>query len=229
MQSNLDKLYMEFQNRYEIHDFNHALVILKNSYQNEFKEILEILNNFELLASDIISAGGNKTGISNRIDSQFYLKGWTETSFKIKTSLERIDTKCEIKTKVKKVFKLDLSEVTTHKIDCFKNKVAFEIEWNNKAEFFIRDLNNFRLLNSKNLLSVGIIILTRSNELNDIFVELNPRYKEQNTEDNKKLKDKYGASTTHVNKLINNVKDGAAGGCPILVIGIGKKTYRNDL
>jgi hypothetical protein len=33
-----------------------------------------------------------------------------------------------------------------HKVDCYKNKIALELEWNNKDPFFDRDLNNFRLL-----------------------------------------------------------------------------------
>ena len=37
-------------------------------------------------------------------------------------------------------------ESPTHRIDCFKNHVALEIEWNNKDPFYDRDLNNFRLL-----------------------------------------------------------------------------------
>jgi len=37
-------------------------------------------------------------------------------------------------------------ETPTHKVDCFKNRVALEIEWNNKDPFFDRDRNNFRLL-----------------------------------------------------------------------------------
>ena len=35
-------------------------------------------------------------------------------------------------------------DTPTHKIDCFKNRVALEIEWNNKDPFYDRDLNNFR-------------------------------------------------------------------------------------
>ena len=36
--------------------------------------------------------------------------------------------------------------IPTHKIDNFKNGVGIEVEWNNKTEFYDRDLNNFRLL-----------------------------------------------------------------------------------
>jgi hypothetical protein len=34
--------------------------------------------------------------------------------------------------------------VPTHKIDNFKNRIGLEVEWNNKTEFYDRDLNNFR-------------------------------------------------------------------------------------
>ena len=46
-----------------------------------------------------------------------------------------------------------LRETPTHKVDCYKNRVALEIQWNNKDPFFDRDLNNFRLLLSFMLLA----------------------------------------------------------------------------
>ncbi len=52
----------------------------------------------------------------------------------------------------------------THKVDCYKNRIALEIEWNNKDPFFDRDLNNFRLLFDLRAISIGIII-TRCTEL----------------------------------------------------------------
>jgi hypothetical protein len=50
----------------------------------------------------------------------------------------------------------------THKVDCFKNRIALEIEWNNKDPFFDRDLNNFRLLFELRAVSVGVIFRTYS-------------------------------------------------------------------
>jgi len=37
----------------------------------------------------------------------------------------------------------NVMESPTHAVDCFKNRIALEIEWNNKDPFFDRDLNNF--------------------------------------------------------------------------------------
>ena len=73
---------------------------------------------------------------------------------------------------------------------------------------FDRDLNNFRLLFDLRVISVGIII-TRSDELQQIFDKLNKG-------------DSYGASTTHMSKLLPRINGGGGAGCPILVFGITK-------
>ncbi|HMD67877.1 MAG TPA: BglII/BstYI family type II restriction endonuclease [Chitinivibrionales bacterium] len=102
----------------------------------------------------------------------------------------------------------------THKIDCYKNQIALELEWNNKDPFFDRDLNNFRLLFDLRAISVGIIF-TRCDELQDIFNELG-RGKS------------YGNSTTHMSKLLPRIEGGGGAGCPILVIGMKKTLYTED-
>lgn len=95
--------------------------------------------------------------------------------------------------------------IPTHKIDNFINRVGIEVEWNNKDPFYDRDLNNFRLLRELHVLSVGVMI-TRLTELNQLFKKLGP-------------------STTHWDKLIPRVDGGGAGGCPLLLIGLGLACY----
>ena len=102
-------------------------------------------------------------------------------------------------------------DVPTHKIDCFKNQVAIEVEWNNKDPFFDRDLNNFRLLFDLDAIAVGVII-TRSSELQNIFNELGKG-------------DSYGASTTHMGKLESKLFGKGSGGCPVIAIGITSRVY----
>lgn len=99
--------------------------------------------------------------------------------------------------------------IPTHKIDNFKNRVGIEVEWNNKDPFYDRDLNNFRLLRELHVLSVGVMI-TRLTELNQHFKKLGP-------------------STTHWDKLIPRVDGGGAGGCPLLLIGMGLACYNATL
>ena len=38
----------------------------------------------------------------------------------------------------------------------------------------------------------------------------------------------YGASTTHMSKLLPRIEGGGGGGCPLLVFGISKKLYVED-
>ena len=104
----------------------------------------------------------------------------------------------------------------THKVDCFKGCVGLEIEWNNKDPFFDRDLNNFRLLFDLRVIDVGVIV-TRATQLQEIFKGLG-----------KKVADKYGSSTTHMDKLMPRLEGGGGGGCPILVFGITREKYVED-
>jgi hypothetical protein len=117
----------------------------------------------------------------------------------------------------RRALKLEFSQMAmklshpTHHVDYYKNRVAVETEWNNKDPFFDRDLTTFRLLFELNVLSVGIII-TRSDELQDLFIELGK-------------KTAAGQSTTHMSKLIPKMYNRASGGCPVLALGITKKKY----
>lgn len=179
---------------YEVCEWKHACAILKSDFPNEWKDINELLKKFKLKKSWITTPGGRKSQVSENIDSFLYKKGWIEKEFETKITVDDKST-----------------DTPTHKVDCFKNKVALEIEWNNKDPFFDRDLNNFRLLFDLRAISVGVII-TRADELQEIFDEL-------------KRGDSYGASTTHWSKLIPRIEGGGGAGCPILAIGITKKLY----
>ncbi|PRT02973.1 restriction endonuclease [Bacillus wiedmannii] len=185
------------RDNYEVHEWRHACAILKEDFPQEWEEVINLLNSFRLYKSDIVKAGGNKSSISNKIDSYLYNLGWEEKSFDTKVVIDQNEL-----------------ESPTHKVDCFKNKIALEIEWNNKDPFFDRDLNNFRLLFELRAISVGIII-TRCSELQQLFNSLGKGKS-------------YGNSTTHMNKLIPRIEGGGGGGCPILVFGIKDTLYIED-
>ncbi|HEY4675290.1 MAG TPA: BglII/BstYI family type II restriction endonuclease [Candidatus Bathyarchaeia archaeon] len=182
------------RSKYRFDERGHATAILAHDFPQEFRDICDCLNSFVLKKSDILAAGGAKSPIAITIDNFLNGKEWEEKSFDI-----------EIRVDGKPI------PIPTHKIDDFKNDVGVEVEWNNKTEFYDRDLNNFRLLHDLHVLSVGVII-TRLTELQKLFNKL------------KKGKS-YGASTTHWDKLIPKVDGGGAGGCPLLLIGMGLACY----
>ena len=101
--------------------------------------------------------------------------------------------------------------IPTHKLDHFKSRVGIEVEWNNKTDFYDRDLNDFRLPNFPDGLSVGVII-TRVAELQVLFNALS-------------IGPKYGPSTTRWNRLIRKTDGGCAAPSPILMIGLGTECF----
>jgi hypothetical protein len=190
----IDLLPEFLRTNYEVYEWKHATAILKSDFPNEWVDITEVLTNFRLKKSWLTVGGGRKSKVSESIDSEFYRRGWVEKQFETEIVLDQTRTK-----------------TPTHQVDCFKNRVALEIEWNNKDPFFDRDLNNFRLLFDLRAVSVGVII-TRCDDLQQIFASLGRG-------------DSYGASTTHMSKLLPRINGGGGGGCPLLVFGISKDLY----
>lgn len=182
---------------YEIHQWRHACAILRQDFPQEYADLIDVLSRFRLRKSHIAVGGGRKSEVAGWIDSELATKGWVEKGFKTSITVDQ-----------------NVMESPTHAVDCFKNRVAIEIEWNNKDPFFDRDLNNFRLLFDLRAISVGII--TRCDELQEIFASLGRGQS-------------YGASTTHMSKLLPRIQGGGGAGCPLLVFGIRRSLYDASL
>lgn len=185
------------RDNYEVHEWKHACAILKEDFPQEWQDILDLLKCFRLKKSWITNPGGSKSQVSASIDSFLYERGWQEKQFATQVVVDNVSL-----------------DTPTHKVDCVKNRIALEIEWNNKDPFFDRDLNNFRLLFELRAISVGVII-TRCDELQDIFKDLGRG-------------SSYGASTTHMSKLLPRIEGGGGAGCPLLVFGISRNLYVED-
>lgn len=190
----LENLPEDIIDLYDVHEYRHAIAILKTDFPDEYNEIIEMLRAFKLKRCDILSAGGRKSNISGFLDGFLYDRGWDEKMFDTKLIIDGEE-----------------HDTPTHKIDCYKNKVALDIEWNNKDPFYDRDLNNYRLLHERAAISVGVIV-TRCSSLQKIFDDLGKGKS-------------YGSSTTHMNKLLPRIEGGSGGGCPLLVFGISDKLY----
>jgi hypothetical protein len=103
--------------------------ILQHGHPDEWKDVLDVLGSFRLFHSHLAARGGRKSAISDAIDSALYSRNWHERKFETAILVDGAR-----------------SDSPTHKVDCFKGRIALEVEWNNKDPFYDRDLNNFRLL-----------------------------------------------------------------------------------
>ena len=184
---------------YEVHDFKHAAAILANEFPDQFNEICNVLRKFRFNIEDIIAAGGNESNIPKIFSDILRPKGWSEENLMAELVIYEVEKKKD------PAFKNSFIH-GSHKVDYVKGRVAFDLEWNSKDQTFDRDLYAFRAFFDYNAISLGILV-TRSIELNTVFRELN-------------ILKKYGASTTHMGKLLPRLKAGRNGGCPILVFGI---------
>jgi hypothetical protein len=188
----------DIQQRYEVREWRNAAAVLKEANPAEWADILEVLRGFSLLASDIITPGGSKSDIAGKLDGPLTSRGWIEHMFTTKITVDAV-----------------VYDSPTHKVDCFKGRVALEVEWNNKDPFYDRDLNNFRMLYDLRVIDLGVIV-TRCSELQAIFKALG-RGKS------------FGNSTTHMAKLLPRLEGGSGGGCPVLTFGIAQTCYVDDI
>jgi hypothetical protein len=182
--------------RYEVHEWRNGLAILTTAHPGEWADMVEVLRGFRLLKSEFIKPGGRKTDIAGKLDGGFYRLGWSEKAFDTRIVVDNIERKSP-----------------THKVDCYKNRVALEVEWNNKDPFFDRDLNNFRLLFELRAIDAGVII-TRCDDLQQLSrLERGKRYV---------------SSSTHMARLLPRLEGGSGGGCPVVVFGIRGTAYVED-
>lgn len=204
--------------RFEFHNYGHVLEILHDAFPKEWTELQDCLRRLKLSVADIRKAGGNESPIPKKFDDVLYPYGWRE----IRISGDLIVKKYPRQTAQRRGrFADEPYEVETiwgyidgHNIDFLKNRVAFDLEWNSKDQTFDRDLLAMRTYFDCGLIDVGVIV-TRSEELNDVFKALTD-------ESGKPLMKKYGASTTWIGKLTYRLDSRRGGGCPVLAVGIRK-------
>lgn len=183
-----------------MHDYKHAAAILFNEFPDLATDICEALRVFRFTKEHILKPGGNESEIPKSFSSILRKRKWLESQLSVKIIVDDREVQHD-----------------THKVDYLKGRVAFDLEWNSKDQTFDRDLYAFKTFFDYDKISVAILV-TRSNELDPYFTSLG-------TYTNKagklgKVKTKYGASTTHLGKLLPRLNAGRNGGCPVLVFGI---------
>ncbi|EPR41631.1 Restriction endonuclease BglII [Desulfovibrio sp. X2] len=227
------------RNLYDVYSYRHAASILANSFPDEYTEIEQALLSFELTTTEIGTPGGNESVIPRKFSSVLRPAGWVETRIQgdLLIRLKEYEEQIIEGNRSKKSLRPETPPhviknfIDGHKIDYVKGRVAFDLEWNSKDQTFDRDLYALRTFHECGIISVGVLV-TRSARLNPIFDSI-PRLGKDGRPvfytGGKKagqpmsVKDKYGASTTWMGKLLYRLNAGRHGGCPVLVFGITEK------
>lgn len=193
----------DIQQLYDVYDYKHAAAILANEFPDEFNDICEALRTFRFTKDDVIAEGGRESNIPKRFSKILRPRNWTESQLNAKIIVDD----------------RELSH-TTHLVDYLKGRVAFDLEWNSKDQTYDRDLITFKAFFEYDKISLAILV-TRSTSLEPWFKSLGTFIDKRGEE--KEVYKKFGASTTHMGKLLSRMEAGRNGGCPILIFGITPK------
>ena len=173
---------------------------------------------FYVKRSEVDAPGGSKTEIANRLDDFLYAREWEEAQVEFKRKMKIIRRRRIRRKRLAEGSRQEEVEGTIHShfIDCVKEGIAADVEWNNKNTFFARDLAVFRAFHDLGVISVGVLI-TRGPELQALLRSFGPDHRQ-----------KYGTTTTHWEQLLGYVDAGAAGSCPLVLVGIEPGCFRPD-
>ena len=217
-----DYIESDLITKFEFYSYNHAAEIITQSFPEEWAEIARCLRELSITTDDLREAGGNETSIPKKIDDILYPLGWREIRITGDLHIKFYQRYAEQRGR----FKSESSNervikgfIDGHNIDFLKNRIAFDLEWNSKDQTFDRDLLAMRTFYDCDIVSAGII-LTRSQELNEVFRSVFDF--DNRSHEWKPILRKYGASTTWIGKLLHRLDSRRNGGCPILAIGITK-------
>ena len=222
----------ELLEKYEVHSYHHAAVILCNAFPAQLAEIQQALMDFTITTVDIGSPGGNESIVPKKFSSLLRPQGWAEARIlgdlhvRLEEYLEAPAQDGSLHTYrcAPQAPHLLTNFIDGHKIDYLKGRVALDLEWNSKDQTFDRDLYAMRAFHECGLISAGIV-LTRSADLDPLFAHIPQLDKHGQPEHTptgalKTVRKKYGASTTWMGKLLYRLNAGRQGTCPILAFGI---------
>lgn len=144
--------------RYVIRETRQAAAILEATNPELFAEMVSALNEFEIVSSDLLTAGGQETKLARRFNASFRNRGWREA---------RVDTEIELRLRImpyKPAGETKAEVITTpvsnkgYKVDNFKGRVALDLEWNAKDGNLDRDIGAYRALYEAGFIDVGVIV-----------------------------------------------------------------------
>jgi CRISPR-associated protein Csd2 len=190
----------EVSRRYECHDYQNAVAVLTLAYPELFSEVCDVLLGFAFTDEQVLAPGGNESQIPKAFSEILRPLGWKEEQLRTELFANGESVVCD-----------------THKVDYVKGAVAFDLEWNSKDQTFDRDLFAFRTFFEYRNIAAAVLV-TRSNDLDGYFSSLGSAVDKYGVV--RELRSKYGASTTHMGKLLPRLEAGRNGGCPVLAIGI---------
>jgi hypothetical protein len=201
------------RDRFQWAEVRNAAAVLKSTNPDEFQDLLDVLEAFQLEPLDILFPGGQKSRLAGRVDTQFREKGWREGQHDttVITVLRRMPWR-PAKEKSPQV-ETFTTENPGYKVDNVKGRVALDVEWNAKDGNLDRDVGAYRALHDSAVIDVAVMITRDFDTILALATRLG-------------RPDPFGGTTTTtLTKLTPRLGRASGGGCPILGIAITDRRY----
>ena len=139
---------------FQVEFHSHARAILAADFPGAAEELETALLAATIPVEEIIAGGGGEAKGTQRLRNALDASGWPKTTFTVERIVNDVPRESQSHI-VDHVRQLDSGE-----------RIALEIEWNNKDPFFDRDLENFKRLHADGAISIGVIV-TRGRSLHE--------------------------------------------------------------
>lgn len=139
---------------FKVEFHSHARAILEADFPGAAEELERALLASTIPIEEIIAGGGGEAKGTQRLRNALTDLGWPKTKFVVDRVVNGVKRESQSHI-VDHVRQLETGE-----------RIALEIEWNNKDPFFDRDLENFKRLHADGAISVGVVV-TRGRSLHE--------------------------------------------------------------
>lgn len=198
-----------------------------------FSDIVNVLDDFSLTPQLLLTRGGSRGPIPRLIDGAFAAKGWMEARVDLYKRAFLVpghngatveDDPLGLRAEE---LKISESYQKGYSVDNVKGRIALDVEWNPKDGNLDRDFSAYRAWHEEGLIDVAFLITRIQADTKQLaarlweqFIATHPEYQHETQPVD------YGTTTTaNFEKARERVLRGDLGTCPILVIGIGEKTW----
>jgi hypothetical protein len=190
------------------------MAVFASTNPPEFDDLLSVLGSFKIdVQRDLIDPGKNETQAAAQLNGAFRQLGWREGDY-LMTYLSRQTLRpYKPAGETKPLVTQTEVDAASYKIDNLKGKVAVDVEWHAKDGNLDRDIAAYRSLYEVGMIEAAAIITVSQSELKAWAKKVDPASTKFAT-----------TTTTNIEKAIPRLQRGDAGGCPLVVIGVGNKT-----
>lgn len=219
--------------KYEFLETGSAAQIASVINPGAFEDIVKVLDGFVLTSQLLLTKGGSRGPIPRLIDDAFEGLGWQEARVDLykRAFLFPGQNASTVETDPLGVraneFLISETYQQGYSVDNVKDRLALDIEWNPKDGNLDRDFAAYRAWHEEGLVDAAFLITRMQEDTKRIardawagFVDRYPQYGQKTQPVD------YGTTTTaNFEKARERVLRGDLGTCPILVIGIGERTW----